>query len=106
MILLFRMPRSWAAVSHGSGAAAKGRKKFISTKIQRNPLKMLDWDERIQENPSFSNLHKRGFSQRIRDEPRKPQTGRRGPRPTPPKCKAVWMRHLTLCSPAGSASLA
>jgi hypothetical protein len=42
--------------------AAKGREKFRSAKIQRNPLKRLDWDERIQGNPSFSNPQNLGFS--------------------------------------------
>jgi hypothetical protein len=36
---------------------ANGREKFLSAKIPRNPLKMLDSDERIQGNPSFSNPH-------------------------------------------------
>jgi hypothetical protein len=37
---------------HGFGVAAKGREKFLSAKIRRNPLKRLDSDERIQGNPS------------------------------------------------------
>jgi hypothetical protein len=50
--------------SHGSETAAKGRAKFLSAKIQRNPLKMLDSDEKIQGNPSFYNPQKLGFSRR------------------------------------------
>jgi hypothetical protein len=40
---------------HGSDAAAKESAKLLAAKILRNPLKMLDSDERIQGNPSFSN---------------------------------------------------
>jgi hypothetical protein len=32
----------------GRGAPAKGREKFLSAKIQRNPLKLLVSDEEIQ----------------------------------------------------------
>jgi hypothetical protein len=51
----------------------KAREKFLSAKIQRNPLKRLDSDERIQGNPSFSNPQKRGFSRPKSQEPRKPK---------------------------------
>jgi hypothetical protein len=49
-------PKSWAPVPTVL-LGGKGREKFLSTKIQRNPLKMLDWDERIQGNPSLPNPH-------------------------------------------------
>jgi hypothetical protein len=48
--------------SHGSETAAKGRAKFLSAKIRRNPLKRLYSDERIQGNPSLSNPQNQGFS--------------------------------------------
>jgi hypothetical protein len=51
----------------------KAREKFLSAKIQRNPLKRLDSDERIQGNPSFSNPHKRGFLRSNDHAPRKPK---------------------------------
>jgi hypothetical protein len=47
--------------SHGFGAAVKGREKFLSAKIQRNPLITIDSDERIQGNPSLSNPQNQGF---------------------------------------------
>jgi hypothetical protein len=50
----------------------KGRKKFRLAKIPCNPLKMLNSDERIQGNPSFSNPQKLGFSRpngRIQENP-------------------------------------
>src|ERR1700733_14155377 len=62
--------------SHGSGAAAKGGAKFLSAKTLRNPLTMLDSDERIQGNPSLSNPHKQGFSRPNGPSPRKPKPGR------------------------------
>jgi hypothetical protein len=39
----------------GAAPAAKGRENFSSRKIQRNPLKSPDSDERIQGNPRKSN---------------------------------------------------
>ena len=54
-------PRTAGASLDASAAAAKGREKFLSAKIPRNPLKRLDSDERIQGNPSFSNPQKRGL---------------------------------------------
>jgi hypothetical protein len=36
---------------------AKRAREIFSAKIQCNPLKRLDSDERIQGNPSFSNRH-------------------------------------------------
>jgi hypothetical protein len=56
-----------------AAATAKGREKFPSAKIQRNPLKRLDSDERIQGNPSFSNPQKLGFLRTKGHEPRKPK---------------------------------
>jgi hypothetical protein len=53
--------------------AAKGREKFLSAKIPRNPLKRLDSDERIQGNPSFSNPHELGFLRPNDHAPRKPK---------------------------------
>jgi hypothetical protein len=83
---------------HGSGAAAKGREKFLSAKIRRNPLKRLDSDEGIQGNPSLSNPIDQVFAAK-RPEPKKTQTGstglnvalllRRRATPTPSKGKAV-----------------
>ena len=52
----------------------KGREKFLVAKIQRNPLKRLDSDERIQGNPSFSNPQKRGFPKPNGEAPRKPKS--------------------------------
>jgi hypothetical protein len=49
----------------------KGRDKFFSRKIPRNPLKRFDSDERIQGNPSFSNPQKRGLSRSNGLRPRK-----------------------------------
>jgi hypothetical protein len=57
----FRQAKIVGRRSHGSGAGAKGREKFLSAKIPRNPLKMLDSDERIQGNPSLSNPQNHGF---------------------------------------------
>jgi hypothetical protein len=57
----FRKTKIVARRSHGSGAGAKGREKFLSAKILRNPLKRLDSDERIQGNPSLSNPQNPGF---------------------------------------------
>jgi hypothetical protein len=51
----------------------KRLEKFLSEKIQHNPLKMLDSDERIQGNPSLSNPHKRGFPRPNGQSPRKPK---------------------------------
>jgi hypothetical protein len=51
----------------------KGREIFLSAKIQRNPLKRLDSDERIQGNPSFFNPYKQGFSRPKGHAPRKPK---------------------------------
>jgi hypothetical protein len=64
--------------SRDFAAAAKGREKFFSAKIQRNPLKMLDSDERIQGNPGLSNPHKQGFSRPNGPIPRKPKPARPG----------------------------
>jgi hypothetical protein len=50
-----------AAVSTVLPRGAKGARNFLSAKIRRNPLKMLDSDERIQGNPSFSNAQNQGF---------------------------------------------
>ncbi len=59
----------------GRRAGAKGRAKFFSAKIPRNPLKRLISDERIQGNPSFSNPQERGLSPRDRRRPRKSKPG-------------------------------
>jgi hypothetical protein len=40
----------------GASGAWEEHEKFISAKIARNPLKKLTLDERVQGNPSFSNL--------------------------------------------------
>jgi hypothetical protein len=69
------MPKSWAAIPAVLARRQKAR-DFLLAKIQRNPLKMLDSDERIQGNPSFSNPHKQGFSRPNGQEPRKPKSGR------------------------------
>jgi len=53
--------------------STKGRAKFFSAKILRNPLKSLNSDERIQGNPSFSNPQKQGFSRSKGHDPRKPK---------------------------------
>src|SRR5258707_13912480 len=76
--------------SHGSETAAKGRAKFLSAKIQRNPLKMLDPDERIQGNPSFSNAQNQGSSRPNGLSPRKPKSDQPGPTvaPAPPRSQA------------------
>jgi hypothetical protein len=56
---------------------AKGREKFLSAKILRNPLISLDSDDRIQGNPRKSNTPWRAFSQQKGHAPRKSkQTGR------------------------------
>jgi hypothetical protein len=84
------VPRFWRG--------GKGREKFLSAKIRRNPLKRLDSNERIQGNPSLSNLLSEGFcGQRL--ERKKTQTGstglnvallvRRRGTPAPSKGKAV-----------------
>jgi hypothetical protein len=62
--------------SQVSNSAAKGRENFLSAKIPHNPLKMLDSDEGIQGNPSFSNPHRLGFSRPNGLIPRKPKPGR------------------------------
>jgi hypothetical protein len=64
--------------SYGSGAAAKGSAKFLATRILRNPLKMLDSDERIQGNPSFSNPPLAGLSSRNGGLPRVSKGARPG----------------------------
>src|ERR1700722_10728396 len=73
-------------------AGAKGGAISSLAKIQRNPLKNLDSDERIQGNPRKSNPHNRGFSQRNGGPPRKPKPGLSGaavtekePNPASPK---------------------
>jgi hypothetical protein len=67
---------------------AKGREKFHSAKIQSNPLKRLDSDERIQGNPSFSNPQKRGLSRSNGQRPRKPKpTARSRARPMSPSSR-------------------
>jgi hypothetical protein len=57
----FRQAKIVGRRSHGSRAGAKGREKFPSAKIQHNPLKRLNSDERIQGNPSLSNPQNQGF---------------------------------------------
>jgi hypothetical protein len=69
--------------SHAMAARAKGREKFRSAKIQRNLLKMLDQDERIQGNPSFPYPRNQGFSAPDGPSPRKPKLGRPGPSVAP-----------------------
>ena len=53
--------------------ARERREKFSSRENPHNPLISLDSDERIQGNPRKSNPHKRGFSQRNGEAPRKPK---------------------------------
>jgi hypothetical protein len=77
----------------------KRLEKFLSEKIQHNPLKMPDSDERIQGNPSLSNPINEGFrgqTARAQENPNGPTRlnvapccwGRRA-EPTPSKCEAV-----------------
>jgi hypothetical protein len=61
--------------SHGSGATAKGREKFLSAKIRRNPLISLDPDERIQGNPRNSNPQNWGLCSKtamVQENPNRP----------------------------------
>jgi hypothetical protein len=91
-------------------SAAKGREKFLSTKIQRNPLKMLDFDKRIQGNPSLPNLINQGFrgqTARAQENPNRADRDNLAPAaerelPTSSKCKAVWglARGLVAIQPA------
>ena len=78
----------------GPGAPAKGREKFLSAKIQRNPLKLLVSDESIQGNPIAVNLDFR----RQMAQTKKTQIGSIGltaavhpcetePKPAPSKCE-------------------
>jgi hypothetical protein len=69
----FHRPKSLAFDLTVLVRGQKGHAKFCSAKIPRNLLKMLDSDERIQGNPSFSNPHKRGFSWPNGPSPRKPK---------------------------------
>jgi hypothetical protein len=67
-----RRPRSSAAVPTVLARGQKGATKFTSAKIQRNPLKRLDSDERIQGNPSLSNPQNQGFcgcTARVQENP-------------------------------------
>jgi hypothetical protein len=70
------MPKSWAAIPKVLALRHEGARNFLSAKIPCNPLKMLNSDERIQGNPSFSNPHERGLSRPNRQGPRKPKPGR------------------------------
>jgi hypothetical protein len=83
---------------HRTGAGEKGARNLVQAKIQRNPLKTLDSDERIQGNPSLSNPQTHGFrgeTFRAQENPnladRTERRGRRGEgaKPTPSKCKAI-----------------
>jgi hypothetical protein len=56
----FVIAKAWANRSDGSFAATSGEKNILQ-KNPRNPLISLDSDERIQGNPSFSNLVIGGF---------------------------------------------
>jgi hypothetical protein len=60
--------------SHGRGFEAKGREKFLSTKIARNPLKRLDLVKEIQAFPTLINW----VFVAKRPEPKKTQTGSTG----------------------------
>ena len=65
----FLHPRNAGAGSSAARPAAKARGKFCSPKIQRNPLKSHDSDEKFQEIPRNLNLF-HGVSQHgYRDPP-------------------------------------
>jgi hypothetical protein len=73
MMLRFRMAKTAVA---RCDAATQGRSaaKIFSALYPCNPLISLNPDERIQGNPSFSNGHWRGGSQRNGGRPRKPKS--------------------------------
>jgi hypothetical protein len=75
-ILRFFMLRPLAPVPPTSPIRPENCENFIFSKIQRNPLKRLDSDERIQRNPSFSNPLFSPFSPWNADRPRKSKPDR------------------------------
>jgi hypothetical protein len=87
--------KSRAAVS-AVCRGAKGGAKFFQTKIQRNSLKMLDSDERIQGNPSFSNPQNQRFSRPNGPIPRKPKPAQPGRESRPPRSQSSNYQNINV----------
>jgi hypothetical protein len=73
MILRFRMAKT-AVARRGASMQGRSAAKIFSALYPCNPLISLVLVERIQGNPSFSNGHWRGVSQRNGGRSRKPKS--------------------------------